>query len=199
MTRCEWSKHNNAPSTITNLRFGMLMSFSKELYLTQLDIMAIIKRLKREFTVENGYMDKAGFRWIQQILRHECRSNIKQTLHGDDFSLSIEKTQTPYYPPAYDTIGDFLEEPTGDLVATFSSGQSTTYETWEDRYMEVYNNALMDWLKMYNLHAKLLSHDGFIDERFWDALIEESLSDLDWLERFRKLKFSMFTLQLVQM
>jgi len=174
------------------------MSFSKELYLTQLDIMAIIKRLKREFANANGYMDKAGFRWIQHILRHEYRSDIRQVSQDDDITFRIEKTHEPYYPSYYETIGDFLEEPTGEMISTFSTGQSSTFETWEDRYMEIYNNSLMDWLKQYNLYSRMLSRDGFIDERFWDALIDEGLSDVDWLERFRKLKFSMFTLQVVR-
>jgi hypothetical protein len=134
-------------------------------------------------------MDQAGIRWIQGLLRKELKSKIEYIDCGYDSSSHSRRTNKKYKLEDFETINDFLNEPTGNTLATYISGHGFSAETWEDRCTEISHETLLEWLKEKDFYASLLDSDEMIDDKFWETLIKIDACDLAWLEKFRKLPF----------
>ncbi len=154
------------------------------------NILNITKRMRTEFINENGFMDRYTFRWLQNILRNEFKSTIEFVDSGYDLSSYGNRTREKYTLSDYETIGDFLNEPTGYTQATYISGSGLAAETWEERINGLFIDALTEWLKESGLYESILEPEEgleMIDDSFWDIYITERVSEYDWSERFYKI------------
>ena len=104
-----------------------------------------------------------------------------------DLSTRAVSTEQQYDLSAYDMIGDFLEEPTGNTVATYVSGSGFAAESWEEQVIDMLRETVWDAINdtVHELWPHWQNEAGWSDEpetksdilHEWAEMVYERLAD----------------------
>jgi len=145
----------------------------------------ILEAVKDE--LESGELVESVFNVLADSFYCEYKYDTYDIDTGYDVSTYPQKTNEHFNPNDYKTVGDFLEECTGNTVATYVSGNGIDVERYESIAEETLRNDIWSIAdKIFKKH--LLNDDQFddISDNVFDALIENNLGEMFILEKIIK-------------
>lgn len=136
-----------------------------------------------------GILSKLMLR-LTQILLYGHKVQVGILDLGYDCSDYPVATQMPYQPQDYETLADFLEEATGETVATYLSGHGLSAETYEDWVTSELDSEIFDLLQAMALAYLAVDELSEQDEDIlsehkldwvWQSLESLKLVSLSWM------------------
>lgn len=125
--------------------------------------------------------------WIADHALNGTCSVIDYIDSGYDYSSYGRRTNEPYKVEDFETVEEFLEEPSGNTNATFISGSGFAAEELSEEFEREVLDALTTWVsqqhrKKYGLEVADFDLPGW--QEFWDLVCDERLDGVYWHEVF---------------
>ena len=152
---------------------------------------AMAKRVREEFVLPEGPLDAWGWEWLADVVARETRSEVEVVDCGYDVSSYGRRRKAPFRIADFDTVADFLQEPTGQTQATYESGSGMRAEDYEEVFLQDAHEQICDWVVRHGYMEGLSEMER---DQAWDAL-GDALVEADawegwWAERFGKEPFA---------
>lgn len=158
----------------------------------------VASRVAEDFACQGGPMDRLGFRWIQSLLRKPCKHLLHYVDEDAGFSVHVYPTGQYHRPTDFYTIGEFLDEPTGEVIYREDSEYHQIAEIWDDRFSECYLSELYQWLDEQQLSNSIIFSGPHFSEAFLQALVAFDACEVAWLERFGSYPFKHLFLRCIK-
>lgn len=114
---------------------------------------------------------------LTQILLYGRKVQVDRLDLGYDCSDYPTHTHQPYREEDYETVGDFLQEATGQTIATYLSGYGFHAETLEEWVTSEIDSELFELLKTMAL--EYLNVEDELDSEAEDTVVEHVM---EWVE-----------------
>lgn len=140
---------------------------------------------KKNFMQPDGPLEQWAWGWLANSITRNKRAEIEVVDCGYDYSTYGRRTNQPFCVSDFNTVRDFLNEPTGNTTATYVSGYGMAAETYKDDFLQDALEQINNWIEKQGYFEGMND-----DERFdaWDeltdALIVADVSEDIWLEEF---------------
>ena len=168
--------------------------------LTKQVVQRFIKKIHMELFSPGSPLEVAMDKWAISALLNSEKYTVRYEDTGYDVSCYPKETGQMHRIEDYKTVGNFLEEPTGETVATYIPGQGIDVERYHEEFARILYNYLHQWcveqvadieqspefVQQYFKNVPADYHDIFFGDFVFEELENSDFAPYEWIEEYSK-------------